>query len=104
MTASDIQSRMFGSLDWRGEPVDDGTNRVVDNRTVVIFKEFPKVTFDLPDHRQNDHVRSRNRQGLFHLSLWVGQIDGLSRQELAARALRVSLPLRLNPPPSPLPL
>jgi hypothetical protein len=46
MTASDIQSRMFGSLDWRGEPVDDGTYRVVDNRTVVIFKEFPKVTFD----------------------------------------------------------
>jgi hypothetical protein len=46
MTASDIQSRMFGSLDWRGEPVDDGTYRVVDKRTVVIFKEFPKVTFD----------------------------------------------------------
>ena len=39
------KSRMFGSLDWRGKPVDDGTYRVVDNRTVVIFKEFPKVTF-----------------------------------------------------------
>jgi hypothetical protein len=37
--------RKFGSLDWRGEPVDDGTYRVVDNRTVVIFKEFPKVTY-----------------------------------------------------------
>ena len=37
--------RKFGSLDWRGRPVDDGTYRVVDNRTVVIFKEFPKVTF-----------------------------------------------------------
>ena len=39
------KSRMFGSLDWRGQPVDDGTYRLVDNRTVVIFKEFPKVTF-----------------------------------------------------------
>jgi hypothetical protein len=35
----------FGSLDWRGQPVDDGTYRLVNNRTVVIFKEFPKVTF-----------------------------------------------------------
>jgi hypothetical protein len=38
------KSRMFGSLDWRGEQVDDGTYRALDNRTVVIFKEFPKVT------------------------------------------------------------
>ena len=39
------KDRRFGSLDWRGEPVDDGTYRVRDRRTVVIFKEFPKVTF-----------------------------------------------------------
>jgi hypothetical protein len=39
------KDRRFGSLDWRGEPVDDGTYRLVDKRTVVIFKEFPKVTF-----------------------------------------------------------
>jgi hypothetical protein len=39
------KSREFGSLDWRGQPVDDGTYRVVNNRTVVIFKEFPQVTF-----------------------------------------------------------
>jgi hypothetical protein len=40
------KSRKFGSLDWRGRPVDDGTYRLVGNRTVVIFKEFPKVTFN----------------------------------------------------------
>jgi hypothetical protein len=46
------KNRKFGSLDWRGQPVDDGTYRLVDNRTVVIFKEFPKVTF---------HYRIRSR-------------------------------------------
>lgn len=35
----------FGSLDWNGETVDDGTYRIVRPGTVVIFKEFPKVTF-----------------------------------------------------------
>jgi hypothetical protein len=39
------KSRMFGSLDWRGQPVDDGTYRLVGTRTFVISKEFPKVTF-----------------------------------------------------------
>jgi hypothetical protein len=46
------KNRKFGSLDWRGQPVDDGTYRLVDNRTVVIFKKFPKVTF---------HYRIRSR-------------------------------------------
>jgi hypothetical protein len=46
------RNRMFGSLDWRGQPVDDGTYRLVGTRTVVIFKEFPKVTF---------HYRIRGR-------------------------------------------
>jgi hypothetical protein len=40
------KDRKFGSLDWRGQPVDDGTYRLVSNRTVVIFKEFPRVTFN----------------------------------------------------------
>ncbi len=40
------KNRKFGSLDWRGQPVDDGTYRLVANRQVVIFKEFPKVTFN----------------------------------------------------------
>ena len=35
----------FGSLDWRGQPVDDGKYTVVDGRTFVISKEFPKVRF-----------------------------------------------------------
>jgi hypothetical protein len=39
------KGRKFGSFDWRGEQVDDGTYGALDNRTVVIFKEFPKVTF-----------------------------------------------------------
>jgi hypothetical protein len=39
------RDRRFGSLDWRGRPVDDGTFRLVNSRTVVIFKEFPEVTF-----------------------------------------------------------
>jgi hypothetical protein len=34
----------FGSLDWNGEPVDDGTYKVMDNK-LVISKEFPRVTF-----------------------------------------------------------
>ena len=35
----------FGSLDWNGEQVDDGTYTVIDDRTFVISKEFPDVTF-----------------------------------------------------------
>ena len=35
----------FGSLDWNGEQVDDGTYTVIDNRTFAISKEFPYVTF-----------------------------------------------------------
>jgi hypothetical protein len=35
----------FGSLDWKGQVVDDGRFRIVKPGTVVIFKEFPKVTF-----------------------------------------------------------
>ena len=34
----------FGSLDWNGEPVDDGTYKVMGNK-LVISKEFPRVTF-----------------------------------------------------------
>lgn len=35
----------FGSLDWTGEPVDDGTYTLKGTRTLVIAKEFPSVTF-----------------------------------------------------------
>jgi hypothetical protein len=35
----------FGSLDWNGEQVDDGTYTLVDDSTFVISKEFPDVTF-----------------------------------------------------------
>jgi hypothetical protein len=36
----------FGSLDWNGDPVDDGTYELVDNDTFAISKEFPDpVTF-----------------------------------------------------------
>ncbi len=38
------KDRKFGSLDWNGEPVDDGTYRLVSKGTVVISKEFPNVT------------------------------------------------------------
>jgi hypothetical protein len=38
------KSRKFGSLDWKGRPVDDGTYGI-GRGTVTIFKEFPKVTF-----------------------------------------------------------
>jgi hypothetical protein len=37
---------LFGSLDWNGEQVDDGTYEVVDENTFVISKEFPDVTFN----------------------------------------------------------
>jgi hypothetical protein len=35
----------FGSLDWNGEPVDDGTYEIRDDGTFVVSKEFPDVTF-----------------------------------------------------------
>ena len=35
----------FGSLDWNGEPVDDGTFEIHEDGTLVISKEFPDVTF-----------------------------------------------------------
>ena len=35
----------FGSLDWKGQPVDDGKYKIVRPGTVLIVKEFPKVTF-----------------------------------------------------------
>lgn len=38
------KNREFGSLDWRGQTVDDGTYRTGPG-TVTVFKEFPKVTF-----------------------------------------------------------
>jgi hypothetical protein len=36
---------LFGSLDWHGEQVDDGTYGVVGEDTFVVSKEFPDVTF-----------------------------------------------------------
>lgn len=36
---------VFVSLDWNGAPVDDGTYDVIDDRTFVVSKEFPDVTF-----------------------------------------------------------
>ena len=35
----------FGSLDWNGEDVDDGTYTLKGTNRVVIAKEFPSVTF-----------------------------------------------------------
>lgn len=31
----------FGSLDWRGERVDDGSYEIIDDHTFVVSKEFP---------------------------------------------------------------
>ena len=39
------KSGEFGSLDWTGQPVDDGRYRITKPGTVTIFKEFPKVPF-----------------------------------------------------------
>jgi hypothetical protein len=36
----------FGSRDWNGEQVDDGTYEIIDDNTFVISKEFPDVTFN----------------------------------------------------------
>jgi hypothetical protein len=36
----------FGSLDWNGEQVDDGTYEIVDGHTFIVSKEFPDVTFN----------------------------------------------------------
>jgi hypothetical protein len=35
----------FGSKDQQGDQVDDGTYKVIDDRTFVVSKEFPDVTF-----------------------------------------------------------
>jgi hypothetical protein len=35
----------FGSLDWNGDQVDDGTFELVGDDTFVVSKEFPNVTF-----------------------------------------------------------
>lgn len=35
----------FGSLDWRGEQVDDGRYTLKGTNRIVIHKEFPSVTF-----------------------------------------------------------
>ena len=40
-----LKNGEFGSLDWNGDPVDDGRYRVSKPGTVTIFKEFPNVTF-----------------------------------------------------------
>ena len=37
---------MFGSLDWNGDQVDDGTYVLTDDGTFVVSKEFPDVTFN----------------------------------------------------------
>jgi len=37
---------MFGSLDWKGNQVDEGTYVVIDDGTFVVSKEFPDVTFN----------------------------------------------------------
>jgi hypothetical protein len=36
----------FGSLDWNGEQVDDGTYEIIGDHTFVVSKEFPDVTFN----------------------------------------------------------
>jgi hypothetical protein len=36
----------FGSLDWNGEQVDDGTYEIIDDHAFVVSKEFPDVTFN----------------------------------------------------------
>ncbi len=36
---------LFGSLDWNGDQVDDGTYELVGDDTFVVSKEFPDVTF-----------------------------------------------------------
>jgi hypothetical protein len=35
----------FGSKDQQGQQVDDGTYKIIDDRTFVVSKEFPDVTF-----------------------------------------------------------
>lgn len=39
------ESGLFGSLNWNGDQVDDGTYEIVDD-TFVVSKEFPDVTFN----------------------------------------------------------
>ena len=40
-----LKNGEFGSLDWNGDPTDDGRYRVSKPGTVTILKEFPKVSF-----------------------------------------------------------
>ena len=36
---------LFGSLDWNGDQVDDGSYELIGDDTFVVSKEFPDVTF-----------------------------------------------------------
>jgi len=52
----------FGSLDWNGDTVDDGTYEMVDADTFVVSKEFPDVRFSSPSTatRSDSSPRSRS--------------------------------------------
>jgi hypothetical protein len=82
------RSGAFGSLDWRGQPVEDGTYRLGSNGTAVtIFKEFPKVTFKYRIVGQDGHVHPADSEGLLLVQVRMGHIGRVSRQVLAAHPL-----------------
>ena len=78
-----------GSKDHQGDQVDDGTYKVVDDRTFVVSKEFPEVTFHYRvtgDDHGFDPVKHVCAPGCLQ-AVWIGLVGCSSRQDLGARQL-----------------
>ena len=82
----------FGSLDWNGQDVDDGTYTLSTNR-VSIAKEFPRVTFLTPCRQQADRLCRRSRRVARRFA-----VPGRSRWRSPARPGRAASPRTLDPP------
>ena len=91
-----LKNGEFGSLDWNGDPVDDGRYRVSKPGTVTIFKEFPKVTFRYKVRGKGSPSRRSSRRAARRSA-----VPGRSRspiQERPGSGCHRSRPSRLRSP------
>ena len=88
----------FGSLDWNGQDVDDGTYTLKGTNRVVIAKEIPVGDVHLHRAGKGDQVRAPDRQGLLDVPLRLGRVDGDPRDGLDAPLARARLDLPAGGP------
>jgi hypothetical protein len=74
----------FGSRDWNGEDVHDGTYGV-NGETLVISKEFPDVGFRYRIEGDTITFDPVIPERVLDVSLRLERVDGLSRQGVDAR-------------------